>query len=147
MDYRRRQEQAHAARRAAQRAVQTAVAQGRVVALDQLGRPLAPGDLVHLDVPQARVFQILDVTPLLDPTVPPGSVRVIAQAQLTAVVPSGRPWDGCCQVQLHETLPTPGTLDAAAGAGTADDAAGTDARVAPADDVPAGPRLHLTDRD
>lgn len=121
--------------RAQTRAFQAALGDGRVAATDQMQRPLVPGDLVHVDSPQARVFQIASVEPVLDPTMPTGTLRVILQADLTVFISAGAPMTGVLLVLPREVA-------AAASAGPAAAAAPT----GETPDTPA-PAITLTDGD
>ncbi len=103
MDYRQRKEQERLAAR--QRMVQfdAALAQGRVVALDVLSRPIAAGDRVTITgVPQAALFRVVDVEPILaDPRLA-GMINVRLIADLNLQIPSGQPAAGMAIVEYAE---------------------------------------------
>lgn len=88
--------------RAQQRAFQQALAAGQVSAVDQLGRGVAAGDLVYVDSTQARVFQVMEISPVLDPSMPPGTVRVLMQAQTAYLTPAMQAMPGVILVQPGE---------------------------------------------
>jgi hypothetical protein len=121
--------------RAQQRAFSQALAAGQVAAVDQLGRGVAAGDLVYVDSTQARVFQVMEISPVLDPSMPPGTVRVLMQAQTAYLTPANQPMPGVILVQPAELTRA---MDAAA-----DDLAGD--RETP--EASPAPIIALTDRD
>lgn len=55
------------------------------VAVDRFGQPLHPGDIVLCRV-QDIAFQIVEVTPLLDPRAPTGSARVVLRADVPMTI-------------------------------------------------------------
>lgn len=88
--------------RGQQLAFAKALADGRASTLDNLGRPLVTGDVVHLDLPQGRLFQVMEIAPELSPNVPPGTLRVVLVAQVTVHVPAGHPCATAVLVQPAE---------------------------------------------
>jgi len=58
------------------RAFAAAFAAGQLPVRDRFGRPLEKGSLFVWHPPHDLVFQVDDITPILDPNQPPGYVRV-----------------------------------------------------------------------
>jgi hypothetical protein len=62
-----------------------------VVAIgDRMGRVLQPGDVCHVHMNTQVLFQLQDVTPMLDANVPPGTVKARFLGTVTLAVPGGQ---------------------------------------------------------
>jgi hypothetical protein len=70
-----------------------------VVALDRLGRPLGAGDLVTTNVASDLLWEVAQVTPVLDPTAPPNLVTVEMRTKFAVRVPAKRPVPELLQVR------------------------------------------------
>lgn len=90
VDYRNKDKVAQFAQRRQLDKFAQANAEGRVVVADMLGRPLHVGDLVALDAPQARVFRLVDLRPMLEPNVPAGTMRAIFATEVTMGLGAGQ---------------------------------------------------------
>jgi hypothetical protein len=100
------------AAKAARRQFAQQAEDGQITARDRFGRVIAPGALVLWTPPYPLIYEVLNVTPLLDPRVPPGLVQIVLtataplnvaanQAQIGLVV-VGRQRDGHAEVSLPE---------------------------------------------
>ena len=70
-------------------------------AKDAFGHPLEPGDEVIVPTLSAPRFRLVDVTPVLDPTAQPNSIRVTLSAQITMTVQNGAPIPGILRVRVN----------------------------------------------
>jgi hypothetical protein len=61
------------------------------IAVDRMGRPIEPGHLILMNDPNGFVFEVVAVTPVLNPAMPPGqaAVQVMVRAEFPIHVQAG----------------------------------------------------------
>lgn len=120
--------------------------------LDRFGQPIDVSDLVIFESPSALTFKVLDIKPIMDRSVPPGSMVLVLETRTNIPIQGGSPVPPLIRIGYVDASGSPkiGSLKR----GSAAPAQGSDAvRVPPVDteseiqtpdpgpEPPAGPRL------
>lgn len=127
-EFRKQRERAHA-----DATIGRAIVEGNpsVFPKDRFGIPVAPGTNVLFRPSYDFVYRVLEATPVIDPRVPPGQVRLTLQSVTTITVPAGMPLMNMLVIGVAGEETKPEETNAPA--------------PEPEPEPPAGPRLILTD--
>jgi hypothetical protein len=87
-EFKKQRERAHA-----DASIGRAIVEGNpaVFPKDRFGAPVAPGANVLFRPSYDFVYQVVEATPVIDPRVPPGQVRLTLQSTTSITVPAGMP--------------------------------------------------------
>lgn len=59
--------------------------------LDRVGKPVRVGAAVYILGKLDTIWSVLEITPVMDPTLPPGMLKLTLTATQTSIVPANKP--------------------------------------------------------
>lgn len=59
--------------------------------LDKVGRPLSPGDAIFIMGKTDTIWSVYEITPVLDPKLPPGAMAIVLTSSYRAIVQRNTP--------------------------------------------------------